>query len=702
MSGRTPLAALRLACCVLAVHVTAIADSTVDLEQLKNSVVRIFDAAKPESTIGGGIVIGSDSTRVYVLTCFHVVGDAKSLQVQFYRHPAAKYIVNTEKADDSLDIAVISVSPADSPLPSGLMRLSLARFSAGTVGMQATSIGFPFGREWHPAINPVLTPDSLNDLRKFTMQKASIDRGNSGGPVFTPAGELLGMVTNLGQLEAVAVKMEEALRVVDELWRLPVNSISRGAAENLPEGKSLFRAKKYSEALPLLTDDAQGGDARAAAMLGAMYERGLGVASDAGKAVTYYKQAADADDAMGLGGLGEAYFSGLGGAAPNYTTALSLLQKAAARDDMRALFRLGYMNQQGIGVPVNNAKARELYEQAVAAGSGGAADNLGTMIEDGTGGSPPDFDLARQWYEKGAALDSRSAAYDFARMLQFGRGGPKDLPKAYTFYQKAASQGYGLAMRRLGNWFRDGTYVPKDPEQAKQWYQKAEATNDPGVLFLLAEDHKENYPSFYTDTERDIRRRYLEMAASGGNKEAQLALVSEYNALQWLEPTANSGNAQAMYRLGMAYFDKGRATESYPLARKWLTEAAAAGDATAKKVLQWTPSKLFFRCYNCKAYYMGGAERGSGTLEINDLGVSWVSNSTSRLKLIEPEVDEREITRLRCSDLNPVVLERDRKKTSKKYSLLIQHTVRLEFECEGIVDAIAQVCPSVQVVTPRN
>jgi uncharacterized protein YdaT len=72
------------------------------------------------------------------------------------------------------------------------------------------------------------------------------------------------------------------------------------------------------------------------------------------------------------------------------------------------MFKLGVIYQNGQGVALDYAKAREWYEKAADNGNAPAMVSLGLLYENGKG-VPQDYAKAREWYEKAAAKDNADA-----------------------------------------------------------------------------------------------------------------------------------------------------------------------------------------------------------------------------------------------------------------------------------------------------
>jgi TPR repeat protein len=103
-------------------------------------------------------------------------------------------------------------------------------------------------------------------------------------------------------------------------------------------------------------------------------------------------------------------------------------------------------------------------------------------------------------------------------MYEIGRGVPQDLPAAYTWYSRAAAQGFEWAQFKLGLFYYTGRGVTTDYKQAFKWYTKAAAQRNIYAQCGLA--------AMYMDgtgvTQNSIYAyAWSSLAAEGGNKEAE-------------------------------------------------------------------------------------------------------------------------------------------------------------------------------------
>ncbi|MDO5625937.1 MAG: trypsin-like peptidase domain-containing protein [Pseudomonadota bacterium] len=147
----------------------------------------------PGHGVGSGVVIIDDGT---ILTNLHVVQDAERITVTFadgMQSPAG--IVNIQPEND---LAVLRAHKLPDDLLAATMR-STADLAAGD---QVVAVGFPFGIG--PSVSAGVvsglgrgfrSPEGGQVLRNLIQFDAAANPGNSGGPLITMDGEVVGIVT---------------------------------------------------------------------------------------------------------------------------------------------------------------------------------------------------------------------------------------------------------------------------------------------------------------------------------------------------------------------------------------------------------------------------------------------------------------------------------------------------------------------------
>ncbi|MEM9668332.1 MAG: Do family serine endopeptidase [Pseudomonadota bacterium] len=158
------------------------------LERFNPYFNRDDDGFRREGSLGSGFVISSDGL---IVTNNHVIESADEIEIVFSngRSLSAALIGR----DSDTDLAVLKVE-SDEPLPF----VRFADSDGAEVGDWVMAIGNPFGfgGSVSAGIISALERD-INSGRydNFIQTDAAINRGNSGGPLFTLGGEVVGVNT---------------------------------------------------------------------------------------------------------------------------------------------------------------------------------------------------------------------------------------------------------------------------------------------------------------------------------------------------------------------------------------------------------------------------------------------------------------------------------------------------------------------------
>ena len=134
---------------------------------------------------------------------------------------------------------------------------------------------------------------------------------------------------------------------------------------SLEEAERLFRQREYSAALPLYRNLGEQGNLDAQLRVGYMYLYGLGTEDrEFEQAANWFRRAALAGSAKAE------YFLGVlaDEVEEDFTQALELYQRSAAKGYMPALFRLGLAFAGGRGVPADHQRAFSYFKQAAEKG----------------------------------------------------------------------------------------------------------------------------------------------------------------------------------------------------------------------------------------------------------------------------------------------------------------------------------------------
>jgi S1-C subfamily serine protease len=147
-------------------------------------------------SIGSGFFISNDG---YVLTAYHVLAKREKVLVKL----SGNIIKNAAliKADPVSDLALLKIEGPSTPL-------AIANWSDIPVGLEVYVVGYPLPSSANMGIR--ITEGLINGavglgprrLDLFQLS-AQVQKGNSGGPVLTPEGMVVGMVQ--GKLDALQV-----------------------------------------------------------------------------------------------------------------------------------------------------------------------------------------------------------------------------------------------------------------------------------------------------------------------------------------------------------------------------------------------------------------------------------------------------------------------------------------------------------------
>jgi putative serine protease PepD len=144
----------------------------------------------PIEGAGSGFVIDS---RGYILTNFHVVQEAQSIEVVL--GDQSKYAAKFIGADQRNDVALIKIDPKGKKL----VFLPLGDSSTLQVGQKVLAIGNPFGFQSTlttgivSALGRTVQTSQTTFIDEAIQTDAAINRGNSGGPLINSHGEVIGI-----------------------------------------------------------------------------------------------------------------------------------------------------------------------------------------------------------------------------------------------------------------------------------------------------------------------------------------------------------------------------------------------------------------------------------------------------------------------------------------------------------------------------
>ena len=198
-------------------------------EKCKDSVVEILAySSLSDNGQGSGVVLTSDG---YIVTNKHVVGSATSFTVVFSDDTTEEAtVIGT---DNLTDIAVLKVNRTN------LKPIDIAQNPSLKVGQIVYAIGNPYGYSWSFTDGSisglermVSTSSSSSVIPNMIQTNALVNPGNSGGPLLSSSGEMIGLISSIystsGSAEGIsfALPVETVVDVVSSL--IKDGKVSRG------------------------------------------------------------------------------------------------------------------------------------------------------------------------------------------------------------------------------------------------------------------------------------------------------------------------------------------------------------------------------------------------------------------------------------------------------------------------------------------
>ena len=177
------------------------------------------------------------------------------------------------------------------------------------------------------------------------------------------------------------------------------------------EASQAYLQGDYAKARAIWQKMADEGDAYAMNNLGIIYDRGLGVPVDLGRAIFWFSKSANEGNPQGMS---------------NY----------------------GWMLDQGRGVAPSPTEAARWYDKSARLGQAEAQYNLGLMYERGRG-VPKDLPSAAAWYSQAASQQQTEALARLGHLYRYGLGVEQNPAKACLLLYAAAMNGNEDAMREL-------------------------------------------------------------------------------------------------------------------------------------------------------------------------------------------------------------------------------------------------------------
>lgn len=218
--------------------VAAVAEATLDkvVGVSTTSMMRdIFNRQYQSQGTGSGVIVDS---RGYILTNNHVIsslsqnssfygnnnqGPAFADDIQVVFNDGSQLPAQVIWADNNMDLAMLKVEPKQ-PLPAA----KLGDSDKLRIGEMAIAIGNPFAIEFHGTVtagyisglNRNLSAGGDTEMDNLIQTDASINQGNSGGPLLNAKGEVIGINTmkiTAGEGMGFSIPINTAKPVIEQI-----------------------------------------------------------------------------------------------------------------------------------------------------------------------------------------------------------------------------------------------------------------------------------------------------------------------------------------------------------------------------------------------------------------------------------------------------------------------------------------------------
>lgn len=356
----------------------------------------------------------------------------------------------------------------------------------------------------------------------------------------------------------------------------------------------------------------------------------------------------------------------------DFEEAFYLFQLEAEKGNALAMFNMGRIFADGLGVEFDIEESYKWYEKALNAFHkvedrkpwNYTEYRIGKIYSQGLG-TEIDYERAVYWLTLSAEERYKFAEYSLAGLYYNGQGVDQSYIKAFDLYLRSAKQGFPYASFEVAKMYRDGigtnmnekesnkyfrsafigfeklekqshddkiqyrlgwmlengVGIEKDIRRAKKYYEKSAKLENTFACYslaklILAEDNP-------TITEIKTAIEYLEQASTSGNQYAQYSLgvlylngkyveKNIYKAIELFELSSKQSNEYAAYQLGKLFLKGEDIEKDIPSAVKWFLISAEKGNQYAQYLLG-------------KIYFMG-----DGVIENKEEAIKWFTISSEQ------------------------------------------------------------------------
>ncbi|MBO4403929.1 MAG: Do family serine endopeptidase, partial [Treponema sp.] len=180
--------------------------------------------------LGSGVIVRRNGSKVYVLTNNHVAGNAKKINVKL--NDSREYEASLVGADSRMDIALVSFE-----LKKGedVTVAKLGDSSLVEQGDIVLALGSPMG--YFASVTQGIVSATgrsgtqIDNISDFIQTDASINQGNSGGPLVNIYGEVIGINTWIASMTGGSMGLG---------FSIPINNIKNAIDKFIEKGKIIY------------------------------------------------------------------------------------------------------------------------------------------------------------------------------------------------------------------------------------------------------------------------------------------------------------------------------------------------------------------------------------------------------------------------------------------------------------------------------
>ncbi len=170
----------------------------------------------------------------------------------------------------------------------------------------------------------------------------------------------------------------------------------------------------------------------------------------------------------------------------DYQTAFYHLSEARKEKHPTALFALGTMYAQGLGVMQDYDRARQLFTEAAELAHAPSLVALASFYEQGIGGRPDEAKAFALYMLAADKLQYPLAQYRLGLYYRRGQAGiPRDNEEAFKWFRRAAEGNVVDAFYELGVMYGLGLGIARDAKLAERWLGQAYQAGHPAAGIAL-------------------------------------------------------------------------------------------------------------------------------------------------------------------------------------------------------------------------